>query len=116
MKAKKIPVHFYEESSGNEPVRDWLNDLNKKDKKTIGEDIKSVQTRWPLGMPLVRSLGKGLWEIRSSLDNRIARVIFVMKNEKLVLLHGFIKKSQKTPSTDLELAQGRSKKIKFNKE
>jgi phage-related protein len=92
----KLEVVFYRSASGNEPVREWLKDLPREDKKTLGEDIKTIQLGWPLGMPLVRSLGKGLWEIRSSLrNNRIARIIFFMYQEAIVLLHGFIKKTQK---------------------
>jgi phage-related protein len=82
------------------------------DRKTIGEDIKTVQLGWPLGMPLVRHLGGGLWEVRSRLDNRIARVLFVLSGSKVVLLHGFIKKQQETPKADLNLAIERHKELK----
>ena len=82
------------------------------DRKTIGEDIKTVQLGWPLGMPLVRHLGGGLWEVRSRLDNRIARVLFVLSGSTMVLLHGFIKKQQETPKADLDLAIERHKELK----
>ena len=82
------------------------------DRKTIGEDIKTVQLGWPLGMPLVRHLGGGLWEVRSRLDNRIARVLFVLSGSTMVLLHGFIKKQQETPKADLDLAIERHKDLK----
>ena len=92
----KLDVVFYKTDTGNEPVREWLNELIKDDKKVIGADIKTVQFGWPLGMPLVRSLGKGLWEIRSNLNsNRIARVIFLTHDNMIVLLHGFIKDGKK---------------------
>ena len=82
------------------------------DRKTIGEDIKTVQLGWPLGMPLVRHLGGGLWEVRSRLDNRIARVLFVLSGSTMLLLHGFIKKQQETPKADLDLAIERHKELK----
>lgn len=91
-----------------EPVRDWLRSkLSKEDRKRIGEDVKTVQLGWPIGMPTCRPLGKGLYEVRTDLRDRIARVIFCFHGGHLVLLHGFIKKTQKTPKTDLELARRR---------
>ena len=94
---------------GTEPVRDWLKNLPTQSRKLIGQDIQTVQRGWPMGMPLVKSLGDGLWEIRSYLPEGTARVIFFVQNEKLVVLHGFIKKSQKLPISDLELAKKRKK-------
>lgn len=108
---KSIPVSFFEESSGKEPVREWLYTLSKEDRKIIGHDIRTIQIEWPIGLPLVRPLGNKLWEIRSTLNNRIARIIFVFDNGTIILLHGFVKKSQKTPTNDLELAQKRAKKL-----
>lgn len=102
---------FYREASGKEPVRDWLYELSDGDRKIIGRDIRTVQIDWPIGQPLVKSLGEKLWEIRSSLDNRIARVIFVFEHGEMILLHGFIKKTQKTPTNELDLARRRAKKI-----
>lgn len=106
-----LKVVFYRTDAGREPVREWLKGMSPEDRKRIGEDIKTVQFGWPLGMPLVRSLGEGLWEVRSNLSNRIARVIFVIQKGYMVLLHGFIKKSQKTPKIDLELARSRAAKL-----
>jgi phage-related protein len=107
---KRLPVRFYRSDSGREPVREWLKDLDQAEWKILGEDIKDVEFSWPIGMPLVRSLGKGLWEVRSSLPHgRIARVLFCVFEEKMVLLHGFIKKTQKTPQTDIDLALKRMK-------
>ena len=106
--AKKITVHFYKSALGNEPVRDWLKSLDKEDMKTIGEDIKTVEFGWPLGMPLVRKMSDKLWEVRSDIsDNRIARVLFTVKGGIMYLLHGFIKKQQKTPAADLKKAEDR---------
>ena len=105
-----IPVIFYRENpSGNEPVKEWLSEMDKESRKEIGRDIRIVQLRWPLGMPLVRSLGNGLWEIRSHIPKGIARVLFKMIEGEIVLLHGFIKKTQKTPPDDLKLAKNRAK-------
>jgi phage-related protein len=106
-----IPIVFYKEKgSGNEPVKEWLYTLDKSCRKIIGKDMRTVQLGWPLGMPLVRSLGDGLWEIRFRLSSNIARIIFKMINGEMVLLHGFIKKTQKTPSDDLQLAKKRATK------
>lgn len=102
---KRLPARFYRSDSGREPVREWLKGLEPEDRKVIGEDIKDVEFSWPIGMPLVRSLGRGLWEVRSSLlHGRIARIIFSIEQERMVLLHGFVKKTQKTPQHDMDLA------------
>jgi phage-related protein len=107
---KRLPAHFYRSSSGREPVREWLKKLEIADRRIVGEDIKDVEFAWPMGMPLVRALGHGLWEVRSSLTGgRISRVIFTVEHGMMVLLHGFIKKSQKTPAADLELALRRKR-------
>jgi phage-related protein len=108
---KELTVRFFRGQSGAEPVRDWLKGLRTQDRKLIGEDIKTVQWGWPLGMPLVRPMGSGLYEIRTHLENRIARVLFACKDGQIILLHGFIKKSQKTPRQDLDLAKERMKKL-----
>jgi phage-related protein len=107
----KLHVVFYKSDSGNEPVRHWLKGLEREDRKIIGEHIKTVQFGWPLGMPLVRKIDKGLWEIRIQLDNRIARILFTAYNGIMILLHGFIKKSQKIPNSDLKVARQRMKTI-----
>ena len=109
---KKLPAAFYATASGNEPVREWLKDLNVEDRRTVGQDIATAEFGWPVGMPLSRALGKGLFEIRSNIsDSRIARVIFAVVEQRLVLLHGFVKKAQKTPKPDLDLAAKRLKEI-----
>jgi len=105
-----LDVIFYKSASGTEPVRKWLKSLQTSDKKIIGEDIKTVQFGWPLGMPLVDSLGDGLWEVRTKLSGgRIARVIFFMEKNNIVLVNGFIKKTQKTPMQELETARNRKR-------
>ena len=109
---KQLPAFFYALPSGREPVRELLKGLSAEDRKLVGEDIKDVEFAWPIGMPLCRSLGKGLWEVRSNLtQGRIARVLFCEHEGKMVLLHAFIKKTQKTPPGDLELAIGRKREI-----
>jgi phage-related protein len=109
---KRLPAAFYALPSGRQPVREWLRSLDSEDRKIIGEDIKDVEFAWPIGMPLCRSLGHGLWEVRSTLpQNRIARVLFCIRESRMVLLHGFIKKSQKTPAADLALAVHRMKEL-----
>ena len=103
-----LNVVFFRTDAGREPVREWLRSLDKEDRKAIGEDIKLVQFRWPLGMPLVRKIEEDLWEVRSNLsDGRIARVFFTVGGSEMALLHGFMKKSQKTPQRDLNLARNR---------
>lgn len=106
-----LSVAFFRTETGREPVREWLKTLPREDRRNIGQDIKAVQFGWPLGMPLVRKLDKDLWEIRSRLPERIARVIFTTGERRMVLLHGFIKKSQKTPKEDLELAKNRLRRL-----
>ena len=108
---KILAVDFYKLSNGIEPVREWLKSLKKTERRIIGEDIKMVQEGWPLGMPLVRNLKDGLWEVRSTLLNTIARVLFIMHEKRMVLLHGFIKKTQETPTQDLDLAKKRAKEV-----
>lgn len=108
---RKTPLVFYRTPAGTEPVLDWLRSLPADERKEIGRDLMRAQWRWPVGMPLCRSLGGGLWEVRSNLPDRIARVLFCIKDGNIVALHGFIKKTQKTPAADLELAGKRMKKV-----
>jgi phage-related protein len=109
---KKLVVHFYCSKAGAELVRDWLKGLPVEDRQILGRDLRLVELGWPVGMPLCRPLGGGLWELRSGLSgNRIARVIFCAAQGRMVLLHGFIKKTQKTPLAELELARTRQKEV-----
>jgi phage-related protein len=103
-----LEVNFFQTSTGKEPVREWLKSMNIGNRKIIGEDIKLVQFRWPLGMPLIRKMEANLWEVRSKLEDRnISRVFFTVKSNQMLLLHGIIKKSIKTPKKDLDLAISR---------
>lgn len=109
---KKIAAVFYATERGAEPVRDWLQGLDVQDRRVIGFDIATVEFGWPIGMPVCRPMGDGLFEVRSNLPGgRIARVLFCTGAGQLVLLHGFIKKAQKTPKADLDLARTRKKEI-----
>lgn len=109
---KRLPAAFYALPSGREPVREWLKSLDRDDRKIVGEDIKDVEFSWPIGMPLCRSLGKGLWEVRCDLTRgRVARVLFCAMQGRMVLLHAFIKKTQRTPGTDRDPALKRLKEI-----
>ena len=110
-----LEVRFFMTEAGTEPVREWLRTLSATDRKMIGENIKTVQFGWPLGMPLVDYLGGDLWEVRSRLDTRIARTLFVIDVGIMVLLHAFIKKQQKTPKPDLDLASDRLKQLRRRK-
>jgi phage-related protein len=111
-RAPEIPVRFYRTDAGREPVLDWLRSLDKDDRRAIGLDLMRVQFGWPVGMPLVRSLKDGLREVRSALpSSRIARLILCFHEGTLVVLHGFIKKTQKTRAEDLALARRRMKEV-----
>lgn len=107
-----LTVAFYRTEACSEPVRDWLLEMTVEDRKAIGMDIKTVQYGWPLGMPLVRKMEPGLWEVRSDIADGIARVLFTTVDMQMVLLHGFIKKSQKTSATDLKTARARLNKLR----
>lgn len=108
----EIPVRFYRTAAGREPVLEWLRSLDKEDRQVIGFDLMRVQFGWPIGMPLVRNLGDGLWEVRSDLrSDRIARLLFCFHERLLVVLHGFIKKTQKTSPNDLAIARRRMKEV-----
>src|SRR4029079_13545113 len=109
---RKIPGVFFSTRGGREVVRDWLRGLGERDRHAIGQDLMRVQYRWPVGMPLGRPMGEGLWEVRSDLPgNRIARILFCIEAGKVVVLHGFIKKTRKTPDEDLALAQRRKREF-----
>jgi len=102
-----VPVVFFRTAADHEVVREWLLSLSKDDRRTIGEDVKTVQFSWPVGKPLVDSLGGQRWEVRSRLKSRIARTLFTVHQQEIVLLHGFIKKDRKTPLGDLRLVKKR---------
>src|SRR5437870_1121129 len=105
---KIITVKFFKNESGKEPVREWLLEFSKEDKKIIGTDIKTVEFGWPIGMPICKPLGDGLYEVRSHLNsNKIARVIFTLFKDEMILIHAFIKKTQKTQNSELDLARKR---------
>ena len=109
---KKIAATFYRTGQGAQPVREFIKALSVEDRRAVGNDIATVEYGWPVGMPTCRPLGQGLWEVRSRLTtNRIARVLFMLHDNRMVLLHGFIKKTQKTPQSDLDLARKRMKEV-----
>lgn len=112
---KRLHAYFYRSKTGKEPVRDWLKDLSRKDRHVIGLDLKTIEYGWPLGMPVCRPLGQGLYEVRSRLeDGRITRIFFVIRGNSMVLLHGFVKKSQKTPDKEMGIAISRKKEVMEN--
>lgn len=111
MRSKPLAVYFYRTEKHREPVREWLKTLGRPDSLVIGSDIGVVQYGWPVGMPTCRPLGDGLFEVRSLLSgNRISRVLFCVDDGAIILLHGFIKKTQKTPAAELRLAYERKSK------
>lgn len=106
-------MRFYRTETGREPVLEWLRGLIREDRRSIGLDLMRVQLGWPIGMPLVRSLGEGLWELRSQLPSRrTARLILCFHLENIIVLHAFIKKTRTTPADDLALARRRMKEVK----
>ena len=114
MPTKILQAAFYMTDSGKRPVREWLMELTPEDRKAIGEDIATLEFCWPVGKPKCSPLSgiKGLWEIRSNISSgRIARVFFVLIGNQMVLLHGFVKKTQKTPDKELNLATARMKEV-----
>ena len=111
-RTKKLSARFYVNAAGRKPVREWILELPQTDRYIVGKDIQKVEFGWPLGRPHCAPLGKGLWEVRSSLaSDRIARVIFCMSGGDMILLHGFIKKTQKTVQADIDLALRRMKEV-----
>jgi len=109
---QKLEAVFYKSQSGAEPVRDWLKRLPRDERKAIGEDIAYVQFKWPIGKPRVDHLRGAVWEVRTSLAKRIARTLFAVESGVMVLLHGFIKKTQSTPGAEIDLAEKRFKEWK----
>ena len=110
---KRLPVEFYRSEKGIEPVRDWLKSLDNLDKTKIGQAVKMLEYGWPVGMPTCRPLRNGLYEVRTTLpSNREARIFFCIHNERMVLLHGIIKKTQKTPQRDLTIARNRQSLVR----
>jgi phage-related protein len=108
----RTPVRFYRTPAGREPVPEWLRSLDKEDRRAIGLDLMRVQFGWPIGMPLVRSLKDGLWEVRSALPSRrIARLLLCFHESEIVVVHGFIKKTQRTPVEDIDLARRRMREV-----
>ena len=109
---RRTPLIFFRTAGGSEPVREWLKGLQQEDRKEVGLDLMRAQWRWPVGIPLCKPLGQGLWEIRTNLSsNRISRVFFGMDDGSLVTLHAFIKKTQKTPDSELAIARKRLKEL-----
>ena len=110
--SQRRPEIFYRTAAGREPVREWLQRLGEAERQEIGKDLLRAQWRWPIGMPLCRPIGDGLWEIRTDLPTkRTARVLLCLYREHLVVLHGFIKKTRATPDSDLATARTRQKEL-----
>jgi phage-related protein len=109
---QKIPLIFYRTPAGSEPAKEWLKALDEAERQAIGRDLLRAQWRWPVGMPLCRPMGNGLWEVRTDLPTkRTARVLLCLYREHLVALHGFIKKTRATPDEDLATARKRQKEL-----
>jgi phage-related protein len=110
---KRVPAIFFRTAAGAEPVRDLLAGMPPEDRRLVGRDIARVEFGWPIGMPLARPLGGGLHEVRSRLPgNRIMRVFFFISGEeRMVLLHAFLKKSRATPDRELALARARMREF-----
>jgi phage-related protein len=109
---KRVPAVFFRTDAGREPLRVWLKAMDPADRKIIGEDIKTIEFGWPVGMPLCGAMGDGVHEIRSRLaSNREARLLFYIDRlQRLVPLHGFLKKSRTTPAGELAFARANKRK------
>ncbi len=108
---RRITAEFYQTEGGNEPVREWLKTLPLAERQAVGRDVRKAEYGWPLGMPTCDALGDGLWEVRTTLENRIARVFFCLAEGRMVLLHGIIKKSRTAPKVDLDTARKRKSNL-----
>ena len=109
---RKIPLVFFRTGKGSEPVREWLRELPDSERHAVGRDLLRAQWRWPVGMPLCRPIGSGLWEVRTDMPTgRTARVLLCQYREHLVALHGFVKKTRTTPEADLAIARKRRKEL-----
>lgn len=109
---KVLTARFYATSSGAMPVREWLLSLSKKDRIEVGSDIANIEYNWPVGPPQCKSVGGGMFEVRSRISHgRMARVLFFIQKDELFLLHGFIKKTQKTSRQDVDLEKKRKREM-----
>ena len=109
---KRFDVVFFQTANGRQPVREFIKDLGKEDQREIGADIRVVQDSFPVGLPLVRKLKPELWEIRSMIKDGVSRIFFTFCNEKIILLHAIVKKTQKTPPHEINVAVERLKEFK----
>lgn len=114
-KPKKVSAEFYRTDKGEEPVRSFLKALPKSHMKAIGADIRTLEYGWPIGMPVCKHLDDGIWEVRTSVETLIYRVLFCLHEQHLVLLNAFLKKTQKTPKRELDLAIERRTKLERRK-
>jgi len=106
----KLEAKFFQTSSGAEPTRTFLKKLSKKDRAQVGAIIRKLQEDHQLEHPHGKNLGQGLWEIRTTTASGKVRVFYCFAGKEfVVLLHAILKKTQKTPKKDLDLAQKRKK-------
>jgi phage-related protein len=107
----KLAVVFWRSEQGNEPVREWLRKMDAETRKAIGDDVRYIQEKWTegVGKRYVDGFGDGLYEVRTKQHNKEYRVLFCMEDDAMVLLHGLIKKTKKTPPADVALARRRQK-------
>ena len=110
-----LKAAFYETEQGNQPCRDYLMSLSKDDRREVGADVFAVQKGFPMGLPLCRKMGVDIWEVRSNIEDGISRVFFTIDDDTMVLLHGFTKKSQKTPQNEIDTAENRLKDYRRQK-
>jgi phage-related protein len=107
-----LRVVFYANEGGRESVREWLRGLDRGDRQAIGADLKTAQFGWPMGMPLIRKLDGDLWEVRSRLRTGVARTLFTVEGNTMVILHAFVKKDTKAPGVELDVARRRLVRLK----
>jgi len=108
---KRITAEFFRSDRGREPARDFLKSISKADRKIIGEDIRAAEYGWPIGMPICDHLGNKLYEVRSTAGKREYRTLFGVYENRMVLFHVFVKKTQKTPAREIAVAMERRKEM-----
>ena len=110
--APRLECAFFKKKSGTEPVREWLRGLGRPVRLAVGSDIERVQWRWPVSKPLVGSFGQGLYEVRTWVGGNVYRVFFFIEGSDMVILHAFMKKTERTPDSEIAMARKRLRQVK----
>lgn len=113
---KKINAQFFRSEQGTEPVRKVLRELGRPIKTQVGDDIRFVELNWRVDKPYVDrlrggrgKLEKSVYEVRHTVEGKEYRTLFFVYEARMVLVHFFQKKTQKTPLQEIEVAWQRMK-------